>query len=334
VALLKVARLSKTYSAIEQNAVHEVSFELEKGGLLALVGESGCGKTSLLRLIAGFEEPDSGEVYLKSERVYGPSRNLVPGHPDIRMVYQQYELEPNSSVFKNIAYALRAYHKEYQVTRTNELMELCDIQTLKDKLPRELSGGEQQRVAIARALAEEPALLLLDEPFSNLDVLLKQELKVYFHKVLKEAGATAIFVTHDGQDALSMADQIAVMQKGSIVQLDEPFAIYQKPENEYVARFFGLTNLFERAFLEQYFNIDLGPFKKAMLRPEHIKIAEEGQAHVEARITNLQYLGAFMLIEAEIMKYHKVWLLSDQFDFQLGDIIPVEFNFSKLYTFK
>jgi ABC-type Fe3+/spermidine/putrescine transport system ATPase subunit len=241
--LLQVQDLSKQHFGQTAPAIRGVSFRLNEGELLALVGESGCGKSSLLRIIAGLSDADAGFVKLFDKHVVGPSYRLVAGHPDIKLVHQDYQLMPRHTIWENIAYALRKYTAAYQKSRVGELMERCRISPLANKLPAELSGGEQQRVALACSLAEIPKLLLLDEPFSNLDLANKNTIRQEIADMILENGTTAIWVTHDAAEALAFPQKVALMWQGEWIQYGTPQNLYQTPQTEYAARFFGSANI-------------------------------------------------------------------------------------------
>ena len=307
---LKVSRLRKHYAHEERGgrvieAVKGVSFTVKKGELLVLTGESGCGKTTLLKLIAGLEEPDAGSIQVNGQPITGPSQNLVPGHPDVKLAFQDYRLFPNLTVFQNLEQALKGYQKGYQTDRIEQLVQLCALPHLRHKYPRELSGGEQQRVALARAMADEPAVLLLDEPFSNLDELTKQPLKWALLDSLRTFGTTAILVTHDRHDALTMADRIAVMQAGRFLQLDTPPTIYRSPVTPYVARFFGNANILPAPWLLNLLGGHLGesPFSGkntlACVRAEAIRICPEESGLGRARVIRVRFAGAYQ--EADVV---------------------------------
>jgi iron(III) transport system ATP-binding protein len=303
-AILKVSRLRKRYEQDEAGArgveaVKGVSFAVKKGELLVLTGESGCGKTTLLKLIAGLEEPDAGSVQVNGQPVTGPSQNLVPGHPDIKLAFQDYRLFPNLNLFQNLKQALRGYQKGYQMNRIEQLLDLCALRHLRHKYPRELSGGEQQRVALARAMADEPAVLLLDEPFSNLDALTKQPLKQALLNSLRTFNTTAILVTHDSHDALTMADCVAVMQAGRMVQLDTPPTIYRHPVTPYVARFFGNANILPSHWLR---NLPKSQWSDpafseknslACVRADAIQISSEESGQGRAKVIRVRFAGAY-----------------------------------------
>ncbi|WP_328796948.1 ABC transporter ATP-binding protein [Heliomicrobium gestii] len=233
-------QLSKSYGKGLPPAVDEVSFKVLDGGITALLGPSGGGKTTLLRLIAGLETPSAGEVHLAGQRV----DHLPPQKREIGFVFQNYALFMHMTVFENIAFGLRMkkWTKSAIHDRVNELMGVTGIAGLEMRYPSQLSGGQQQRVAFARALAAKPRLLLLDEPFAAVDAQIRKELRLWLRQLHDEIPVTSLFVTHDQQEALELADQVAVIQQGRLEQLGRPQEIYEHPVTAFVARFMGDAN--------------------------------------------------------------------------------------------
>ena len=209
--------------------------------MLALLGPSGCGKTTTLRLVAGFERPDAGKVVLDGDEVAGPGRFVAPERRRVGVVFQDYALFPHLTVAQNVGYGVRDRGRRDH--RVAEMLDLVGLSAEASRLPHELSGGQQQRVALARALAPEPALVLLDEPFSNLDATLRVHMRDEVRPILRDAEATAVFVTHDQEEALSIADRIAVMRSGRVLQVDEPAELYAHPADRFVATFVGDADL-------------------------------------------------------------------------------------------
>lgn len=326
--ILKVSDVSKQYEEKSQPAVQHIHFTLEKGQILTLTGESGSGKTTLLKIIAGLIEADQGKVYLNGEWVKGPSRRLVPGHPDIKMVHQHYELSPNLNVRQNIMRILSAYVKEYQEERAAELLEICKLSHLHAHYPRELSGGERQRVALARALAEEPVLLLMDEPFSNIDLSLKSHLKHEILSILEELDITTIMVSHDPQDALSMSDQVAVMHQGKLLQMASPEEIYRQPTNTYVAQLFGPCNLLSQQEANQL-KLPKTSHPMVCIRAEDIKLHPGQSGTYTARIKKIRFMGAFYEIMAQIGAL-QLQLHHQENHFQVGDQLSLSIDDKKI----
>ncbi len=219
--------------------VDGVDFNLASGQIACLLGPSGCGKTTLLRCIAGFEQIASGEIRLRSAIVSAAGHRVAPEKRRIGMVFQDYALFPHLTVEENVAFGLGGKPQEEAHLRVRQLLATVGLHGQGDKFPHELSGGQQQRVALARALAPRPELILLDEPFSNLDVGLRERLSLEVREILKREGSTAILVTHDQNEAFAMADEIGVMHGGRIQQWDTPYNLYHRPANRFVADFIG-----------------------------------------------------------------------------------------------
>ncbi len=221
-------------------AVDGVDLDVRRGEFLAVLGPSGCGKTTLLRLVAGFERPDGGGIEVGGRVVAGPRRHLPPEERRIGMVFQESALFPHLDVAGNIGFGLARRDRQRRIA---ELVALVGLAGLQRRMPHELSGGQQQRVALARALAPHPALILLDEPFSSLDATLRSQLRGDVREILRSAGATTLFVTHDQGEALEISDRVAVMRAGRIEQVSTPDELYLRPVNRFVAGFVGEANL-------------------------------------------------------------------------------------------
>jgi iron(III) transport system ATP-binding protein len=240
--LLALHRISKRFAADAPLAVDGLSLTVAEGEILALLGPSGCGKTTTLRLIAGFEAPDAGTVAVRGTVVASPERMVAPEDRGIGIVFQDYALFPHLTVADNVAFGLQRLPRparREQVVRTLEMVDLADLAR---RYPHELSGGQQQRVAVARALAPAPALMLLDEPFSNLDADLRAQMRDEVEKVLRTTGTTAIFVTHDQEEAFTLADRVGVLNRGRIEQIAAPEDVYHHPATRFVAEFVGAAD--------------------------------------------------------------------------------------------
>jgi len=236
---LEVSQLEVRYAGRAQPAVRGVSLGLSAGDIGVLIGPSGCGKTTLLRAVAGLEPVTAGEIRLSGTAVSSAGRSLPPEQRRIGMVFQDYALFPHLSVGKNVAFGIHQVPKAEQAARVKEVLQLVGLDGSEHRFPHELSGGQQQRVALARALAPRPQLMLLDEPFSNLDVDLRERLAHEVRGILKAAGATALFVTHDQLEAFAIGDRIGVMQSGELHQWDDAYALYHRPATRFVADFIG-----------------------------------------------------------------------------------------------
>ncbi|KAB2313918.1 ABC transporter ATP-binding protein [Betaproteobacteria bacterium SCN2] len=235
--MLKLDQVSQAYGSRE--VVKNLSFDLIPGQIGCLLGPSGCGKTTVLRCIAGFEPVAAGHIEIGGETVSSPARRTPPERRQIGMVFQDYALFPHLTVAGNIAFGLGALGKEARQTRVDELLALTGLLENANKYPHQLSGGQQQRVALARALAPRPRLLLMDEPFSNLDVELRERLTQEVRDILRREGMTALIVTHDQNEAFALADVVGVMHEGIIQQWDTPYNLYHQPANRFVADFVG-----------------------------------------------------------------------------------------------
>jgi iron(III) transport system ATP-binding protein len=243
--------------------VHGLSFALTRGEIGCLLGPSGCGKTTVLRAIAGFEALIAGRIALGGRELSRPDYSAPPETRQVGVVFQDYALFPHLSVADNIAFGLRKLPAAERSARVGKLLSLVGLASQEKKFPHELSGGQQQRVALARALAPQPDLLLLDEPFSNLDVDLRERLAIEVRDILKELGTTAVLVTHDQQEAFAIADQIGVMQDGAIVQWDDAYNLYHRPSSRFVADFIG-QGVFAPGMIDlphQQVNIELGSLR-------------------------------------------------------------------------
>jgi ABC-type Fe3+/spermidine/putrescine transport system ATPase subunit len=241
---VRVENVRKTYGKVE--ALKGVSLNFRSGALTAILGPSGCGKTTLLRSIAGFIEVDAGRIFFESEEVTG----LPPQRRGTAMVFQNYALWPHMTIFQNVAYGLRlqkvpAEEIQRRVRKVLELVEIGNLADVESRKPSALSGGQQQRVALARALVVEPKVLLMDEPLSNLDAKVRQRLRVELRRLQRQVGITAIYVTHDQEEALALADTVVLMDQGTIVQTGTPQEIYLRPTTAFAAEFLGVSNQLE-----------------------------------------------------------------------------------------
>jgi iron(III) transport system ATP-binding protein len=247
---LAVSQLQVRYAGQAQAAVHNATFGLRAGQIGVLIGPSGCGKTTLLRAVAGLEPVSAGSIHLNKQLVGAPQHSVAPEERRIGMVFQDYALFPHLSVGRNVAFGVHQLPKAEQAARVFEVLQLVGLEGSEARFPHELSGGQQQRVALARALAPRPQLMLLDEPFSNLDVDLRERLAHEVRGILKAAGATALFVTHDQLEAFAIGDAIGVMHQGTLHQWDDAYTLYHRPATRFVADFIG-HGVFAPATLEQ-----------------------------------------------------------------------------------
>lgn len=271
---IRARGLSKSFG--EAVALDRFSLDVWEGSIVTLLGPSGCGKTTALRVIAGFE-PADGTVEIRGRAVLGDGVFVPPEKRRVGMVFQDYALFPHMSVLRNIQYGLPRGDNS---RRLGQVLELVGLQGLEDRMPNELSGGQQQRVALARALAPKPAVILLDEPFSNLDASLRDRVRRELRAILTEARITAVFVTHDQDEALATSDIVAVMKEGRVLQADTPARLYSNPSGPWIADFLGDANMLPAMAHGGYAETVLGRFKTdlkgpvtAIVRPENVQIS-------------------------------------------------------------
>ncbi len=319
--LLSLAGISKSFGATQ--AVVEVSLQVNKGEFFGLLGPSGCGKTTTLRMIAGLEKPDRGTISFAGQEI----TNHPPEKRGFGMVFQNYALFPHLNVFENVAFGLRARHKPAAEVkeRVSGALALVQLPGYEKRRVDELSGGQQQRVAIARAIAIEPALLLFDEPLSNLDVALREETRSELRELVTRLGLTAVYVTHDQEEAFALCDRIAVMVGGRILQIDKPRDLYQRPAQISVARFLGRNNLIEvmrlsssKAAVGEFKTLqgahtlhvpiapeDLMPLNQPCflaIRPEHVIVNRAGETaenSIVGKIREINFTGATSSIKLD-----------------------------------
>ncbi|CAM3922253.1 ABC transporter ATP-binding protein [Alkalicoccus chagannorensis] len=242
-SFIQLDHITKSFSDAGKPAVDKLSLSIKEGEILSLLGPSGCGKTTTLRMIAGFENPSAGSIHIDDAVVVNENRVLPPEKRGIGMVFQDYALFPHMTIEKNIMFGLNKWKKRDKKKRAAEVLELVELEAYADRYPTELSGGQQQRVALARALAPKPHVVLMDEPFSNLDAGLREKMRFDVTNILRRANITAIIVTHDQKDAFAVSDRVVVMNEGVIQQIAAPKEMYRCPKNCFVAQFVGKTNL-------------------------------------------------------------------------------------------
>ncbi|TYQ16698.1 UNVERIFIED_CONTAM: iron(III) transport system ATP-binding protein [Acetivibrio alkalicellulosi] len=307
---IELKNITKTYSGSEESAVKNLSLTVKKGSIVTLLGPSGCGKSTTLRLIAGFERAEEGSIELAGKTVSDKNIWIPPEKRGVGMVFQDYALFPHLNVFKNVGFG---YKGKDRAERVMEVIRLVNLKGYEKRYPHELSGGQQQRVALARALTRRPVVVLLDEPFSNLDADLRVHMRFEVKRIISEAGATAIFVSHDQRDALAISDKIVVMNKGVIEQQGTPKEIYQSPSNKFVASFVGQSNILEGKINEDNksvltdlgiipsysaYNYKAGEKVYISIRPGSLEIDRNGQ--MNGLIKELTYSGEFFDIVVEV----------------------------------
>lgn len=343
IQMIEVMGVSKKYGSF--TALHNVDLEIGDGEFIAVLGPSGCGKTTLLKLLAGFMGPTEGTIVMDHSTVASAKRAIPPEKRNIGMVFQSFALWPHMNVANHVKFPLRHHpnrkkegKKELQ-SRIDEVLKLVGLDAFADRFPSELSGGQKQRVALARAIAPRPNLLLMDEPFSALDVELRMEMRKEIQKLHRETKASIVFVTHDQNEALAIADKIVVMNKGRIEQIAPPELIYTRPETEFVATFVGKCNLVKGQWQEGRFTPEINPaltwldfgvaenFKKKGLypvRPEQLQLCSVETAGLRGRITFVQYQGHEIHYTVELAGEN--WNIHESVfspRFQIGDEVAI-----------
>ncbi len=304
---LNATGLAKRYEGADRPAVQDVDLAVGANEIVALVGPSGCGKTTILRMIAGLEPMGAGRIEIGGTTV-ADGRQLVPTEKrGIALVFQEHALFPHLDVAKNVAFGMRAHHVPDVEAKTTEMLELVGLDALASRDPDQLSGGEQQRVAVARALAVKPTLLLLDEPFNSLDAGLRTSVRRDIRRLIKETDTSALLVTHDQEEAMSMADRIVVVRKGAVQQVGTPEDVYANPRTPFVARFVSRANVFEVVARGHTAESPLGEVQilgeerdgplTIAVRPEGGRIAKDG---VSGKVIDREYLGASVTLTVDI----------------------------------
>jgi Fe(3+) ions import ATP-binding protein fbpC 2 len=340
--LLTIKNLNKFFG--EQQVLNDISLTLARGEMLFLLGASGCGKTTLLRSSAGFEQPTNGEIWLKERLIFGDNCNLPTQQRHLGYVVQEGVLFPHLNVYRNIAYGLGNGKGKTIEERAciEQAMKLTGISELAERFPHQLSGGQQQRVALARALAPNPELILLDEPFSALDEHLRQQIRQEMLQALRQSGASAIFVTHDRDEALRYADKIAIIQQGKILQIDTPCSLYWSPNHLETATFIGESIVLPAHRIDKNLvQCQLGcvPIQSThsdatsgqiLLRPEQFSLVDISQnstactvSTFEAIMQNIEFRGRTTAVQIAI-NHHEIWIeMGYMPDLKIGERIDV-----------
>jgi len=301
VTQLRLSGVTKRFARHDHPAVDRLALEVAPGEIVALLGPSGCGKTTTLRLIAGFEWPDEGTIAIHGREVAGPSAAVPPEARGVGIVLQDHALFPHLSVEANVGFGLARQAREPRQRRVREVLELVGLADLGRRFPHELSGGQQQRVALARALAPAPALTLLDEPFSSLDADLRAQMREEIARILRQAGTTAVFVTHDQEEAFALADRVGVLNAGHLEQLAPPYEVYHHPATRFVAEFVGAADFIPGFVAESGTSTELGPMASPpghpvglpvdiMIRPDDIDFIPHPEG--DALVVGRQFRGA------------------------------------------
>lgn len=345
---IRLENISKIYkdpkTGKEFYAVNNISLNIEPGSFVTLLGPSGCGKTTTLRMIAGFESPDEGEMYLGDDAI----NELTPNKRDTAMVFQSYALFPHYNVFDNVAYGLklRKMPKDEIHKKVMEMLDLVELSGMENRLTNQLSGGQQQRVALARALVVEPSVLLFDEPLSNLDAKLRVSMRTEIRRIQQKVGITAIYVTHDQSEAMSLSDQIILMNKGNVEQMGTPQEIYYHPRSEFVADFIGEANFLEGKVVAQdkievqgvnittkTGDIEVGNSCKLVLRPEGGNLGENGT--IPCKVVYSCFMGSYhnyhVMVGDTLVKLEE-YNPKNKKVFNVGDCAFINFEDDNVYV--
>ncbi len=343
--LLTLKNISVAYG--DQVIVQNIDFELQEGQISCLLGPSGCGKTTLLRTIAGFEKPSHGEIKIRDNTVSTASKVLAPEKRHIGMVFQDFALFPHLNIETNIRFGLdKKMTENEQLQRCNELLELVGLSGSNNKYPHQLSGGQQQRIALARALAPKPDILLLDEPFSSLDVELRQQLSREVRDILKQQNITAILVTHDQNEAFAMADTVGLIQHGELVQWDTPYNLYHTPATRFVANFIGQGVFIPGEYIgDQKIDTDLGIIQgevpeqckvgcklDLLIRPDDI--IHDDNSDIQLEITEKLFRGSDFLYTLKLESGRSVLCIaSSHHDHSMHEKIGIKMDVDHLVMF-
>lgn len=343
-AALRLENLSVTYPGSSASAVENISFELPNGEIACLLGPSGCGKTTLLRAIAGFISPSKGTITLGHTIASSPGKTLAPEKRNVGVVFQDYALFPHLTVQKNIEFGLHKATEQERQNRTNELMNLVSLTELRNRYPHELSGGQQQRVALARALAPRPTLILLDEPFSNLDVELKERLTFEVREILKSEKMSAILVTHDQTEAFAIADRIGVMNNGALQQWGTSYSLYHEPNSRMVADFIGQGVFLPGSPSPTGVQIELGQIPcpsneiptiekfDVLVRPDDI--LHDDASPLVAKVVRKSFRGADFLYTLELNSGSRIMaLVPSHHNHAIGEAIGIKLEMDHVITF-
>ena len=294
--ILEIKNLYKSFNDSEKPVIDNLNFTIKEGEILAIIGESGCGKTTLTRLITGLETPSSGEIKINNKIVSSETKFIAPEKRAVGLVFQDYALFPHLTVSKNISYGISK--SKNKANRVTEMLDLIGLLGFEDRYPHQLSGGQQQRVALARALAPKPGLIIFDEPFSNLDGILREQLRNDIYSIIKSTGVAAIFVTHDTQDAIVMANKILILKEGKKIQKGTAKKLYKAPKNNYTASLFGNTIQFSKEDLS-YFKTEINLNKEVIeynsfaIRNSKIKINTNTDFSINTTINKGVFLGGY-----------------------------------------
>lgn len=346
--ILELRRITKKFASSGSEALRDIDLDVYSGEMLGLIGESGSGKTTLLRLIAGLESPTRGTIKLKDRLIVGDNTFVPPEKREIGMVFQEYALFPHMTVEQNVIYGLHKMEKAAARKRMFEVLEWVNLAELSNRYAHELSGGQQQRAALARALAPSPSIILLDEPFSNLDGVLKDQMREELHTILKTSGTTAIFVTHDTLDALSVADRLALLKDGRLQQTGNPKELYERPGNLYTASFLGKINQVRGRCTHSGIVSDFGTFpvcqglregKEVLIaiRPENISLQSRICTDLKGEIIHTSFQGDHLLVHLKPLvgesQNRIIFKMPSAYRINIGEVVGFKIETENLIVF-
>lgn len=314
--VLNCNNLSKNFD--KYNVISNLDLQLFSGQILSILGSSGCGKTTLLRLISGLEELDQGEIFLNSKLVSKKGFNVPPNKRNIGMVFQNYSLFPHMDVYNNIAFGLSNFDKKDRDSRVKEVLEITRLENFANRYPQELSGGQQQRVAVARTLAPKPTIMLLDEPFSNLDAFTRSAMLTDIQKIIRDSKVSTILVTHDREEAFATSDYLAIMVDGKIVQFDKPNKVVQSPINKEVASLVLNCSFLNGSIVNGVLNTSLGNFSfktiglnksqiidgkevNVLIRPEDFSVTYDPNGNF--KVLSIEFRGMYSIVNVQSVNH-------------------------------
>lgn len=311
--MLSIQNLEYNYPEFKEKVVESINFSVQEGEVISIIGESGSGKSTLLKLIYGLLDFNQGQILYYDKKLRGPAYNLIPGHEMMKYVAQDYDLLDFVTVGENVGKFLSNFDLDFKQKQIDDALDVVELLDFKHIFPNKLSGGQRQRVSIARALAQQPKILLLDEPFSNLDQTLKLTIREKIMKWCKKNEITVIFTTHDLNDAFYTSDKILVLEHGKMIQFDHVENVRNFPKSEYVSRLFGYVNILSANVAKQ---LNITADNKVVIYPEEIVISNNGNGNFKAKVLDVKfqgrdYLVRFSLNEIELIGYSKIKLSQD-----------------------
>lgn len=326
-AILTARDITKSYG--QRQILKNLSLDLNAGEILAIIGKSGSGKSTLIRCLAGLLDIDSGTIQFHEEIIEGPAKRLVPGYEEIRLVHQDFQLKHKMTVRENIRYELLAYQRDYQDERIETLLKLCGIKHLESTDIAMVSGGEKQRVAIARALATEPEVILMDEPFSNLDLNTKYRLLEELKVIASSTQTAIVLITHDSRDALEIADRVIVLHQGEIIRESDPIGIYQDPQHVKVADLIGLYNVLNAHQIHSLTGMEPDASSKHWgIWAEDIRLC---QGNKQALVVNTIFGGPYFKVHLQYEDFH-FWALDFTRSVQIGAQITFDIQTKGIFS--